>query len=60
MLFTLISLQSVAPVEGKPNYYTFSLSHKAGGVHRSICEPVTLKVGFDPKQLAFNVLYVIP
>lgn len=46
-------------MEGKPNHYTFSLSLKAGGVHRSICEPVTLKLLFDPRQLTFNVLYVL-
>lgn len=47
-------------MEGKPGYYTFSLSFKAGGVHRSLCEPVTLKLTIDPQQLTFNVLYVSP
>ena len=56
----LTLVQSVVPVEGKQNYYTFSLSYKAGGIHRSICEPVTLKLTFDPRQLTFNVLYVLP
>ena len=28
-------------------------------MHRNICEPVTLKLTFDPRQLTFNVLYVL-
>ena len=56
---TLTSFRSIAPVEGKLNHYTFSLSLKTGGIHRSICEPVTLKLMFDPRQLTFNVLYVL-
>lgn len=51
---------AVVPVEGKPNHYTFSLSFKAGGIHRSICEPVTLKLAFDPQQLTFSVFLFPP
>jgi hypothetical protein len=50
---------TVVPVEDKRGYYTFSLSFKAGGLHRSLCEPVTLKLAFDPQQLNFNVLYAV-
>lgn len=57
---TLTFIQSVTPVEGKMNHYTFSLSWKAGGVHRSICQPVTLKLTFNPRQLTYNVLWVFP
>jgi len=51
---------AVTPAEDKPSHYTFSLSYKAGGVHRSICEPVTLKLTFDPRQLTFNVFLFPP
>ncbi|KAF9651680.1 hypothetical protein BDM02DRAFT_3110107 [Thelephora ganbajun] len=51
---------AITPVEGKQNHYAFSLSYKAGGVHRSICEPVTLKLTFDPRQLTFNVFLFPP
>jgi len=51
---------TIAPVEDKLNYYTFSLSFKAGGLHRSICEPVTFKLTFDPQELSFNVFLFPP
>lgn len=54
---TLTFIQSVTPVQGKMNHYTFSLSWKAGGVHRSICQPVTLKLTLNPRQLTYNVLW---
>ncbi|KAF9782249.1 hypothetical protein BJ322DRAFT_206150 [Thelephora terrestris] len=51
---------TLVPVEDKRGYYTFSLSFKAGGLHRSLCEPVTLKLAFDPQQLNFNVFLFPP
>lgn len=53
-------LIAIVPAIGKPGYYTFSLSLRVGGLHRSICEPVTLKLTFDPHQLDFSVFLFPP
>lgn len=51
---------TVVPADGKPGYYHFSLSLRVGGLHRAICEPVTLKLTFDPRDLDFNVFLFPP
>ncbi|KAI6018313.1 hypothetical protein EDC04DRAFT_2576497 [Pisolithus marmoratus] len=43
----------------RQNYYTFSLTLKAGHVERVICEPVTLRLSIDPRGLDFSV-FVFP
>ena len=47
---------SVVPVDLHSDQYTITLSTKAGGVERTICEPVTLKLFLGPRNLDFAAL----
>ncbi|KAF8076758.1 hypothetical protein FPV67DRAFT_431212 [Lyophyllum atratum] len=52
---------SVEPVSGKPSpgRYTFTLSLKANGIQRAMCEPVVMRLSVDPRQLDF-VVFIFP
>lgn len=48
----------VEPVDSHSGQYTFTLSVKAGGIERSICDPVVMKLFSGPHQLDFAALCV--
>ncbi|KAI6024516.1 hypothetical protein EDC04DRAFT_251578 [Pisolithus marmoratus] len=54
-----ITIARVEAEADRQNYYTFSLTLKAGHVERAICEPVTLRLSIDPRGLDFSV-FVFP
>jgi hypothetical protein len=58
VLFTFIVPIRVEPVDSPSGQYTFTLSVKAGGVERSICDPVVMKLSSGPHQLDFAALCV--
>jgi len=52
----IIAVESVDPHSGQ---HTFTLSVKAGGIERTLCDPVVLKLSSGPRQLDFAA-FVFP
>jgi len=50
----------VDPDSKRQHHYTFSLSIKAGLVERALCEPVSVRLTIDPRQLQFSVFMFPP
>jgi hypothetical protein len=59
MLFMFVVSIRVEPVDPHSGQHTFTLSVKAGGVVRTLCDPVVMKLFSGPHQLDFVVLCVL-